>query len=214
MLSDRFEALAGLKADEDVTLRGLEALLGEDGAPLVIVFLCLPFLFPMPIPGISTIFGLGIAVFTLRIAWPGKLLLPGPLERFTLKGESVKRIGRGGVGFVRKIEKLLRPRLPAFFSAPGRYLAAVAMLSSAVALALPIPPVIPFTNTIPALAITMFSLSFLTRDGLAALAGHALHFVSWIYFFTVAGVAFAFAREIVERVPILKTAWERILSFF
>lgn len=201
MLSKRFEALAEINPTDKISLRRLEEILGDDGAPLVIVFLCLPFLFPMPLPGISTIFGLGIVAFTFRVFRPGRLHLPEFMERFTLNGESVSRIGEKSLKFIRWLEKLLRPRFTLFLAQPGRILIGLAMLSSSLALAIPIPPVVPFTNTLPALAITFFALALMMRDGIAALAGHFFHIVTWVYFFSIASVAFAFAEGLVERMP-------------
>ena len=80
----------------------------------------------------------------------------------------------------------------------GKYLSALAMILSAVALALPIPPIIPLTNTLPALAITLFCLGFLMRDGVMTILGHLMHITSWGYFVSVASVAFSFATKIVE----------------
>jgi hypothetical protein len=155
----------------------------------------------MPLPGISTVFGFGIVVFTLRVFRPGRLHLPDFLERFTLKGESVSRIGEKSLRFIRRLERLLRPRLTILLTQPGRVLVGLAMLSSAFALAIPIPPVVPFTNTLPALAITFFALALMMRDGVAAIVGHLFHIATWVYFFSIATVAFAFAKGFLEKLP-------------
>ncbi len=56
---------------EQVTLRELLALVGEQGLLLFCVVLTLPFLLPVSIPGVSTLFGLVIILVSLGItgAW-------------------------------------------------------------------------------------------------------------------------------------------------
>jgi hypothetical protein len=194
-LSDRFLRLAHFKDEHRVTLWNLEEALGSDGDPLFIIFLCIPFLFPMPIPGISTAFGLAIILLAARTSFAGTWRLPNFLGSRALKGETVHKLGESGHRFVRRVEKFLQPRMKALTLGPGRILAGLAIISSAIALAMPIPPVIPFTNTLPALAVTFLAAAMLTRDGIAALLGHLLHVASWGYFLSVAGVAFAFLGE-------------------
>lgn len=70
MVSKRLEAIRNIDPDTSLTLRQIDEIFGEDGAPVTILFLCLPFLFPMPIPGISTAFGFAIILLTVRIASP------------------------------------------------------------------------------------------------------------------------------------------------
>src|SRR5690606_33103784 len=45
---------------ETVTLRALIALIGEHGLLFICALLTIPFLIPVSIPGVSTVFGLGI----------------------------------------------------------------------------------------------------------------------------------------------------------
>jgi hypothetical protein len=212
MLSQRFELLAGIPPDQDVSLRTLDDIFGEDGAPLTIVFLCLPFLFPMPLPGISTAFGAAIIALTLRILLPGRTRLPAVTERVKLKGKMVHTIGEKGRSYVGRLERYLKPRATPLVVGPGRVVACLAMISSSVALALPIPPVIPFTNTLPGVAITLFAVALLTRDGVAALLGHVMHIASWAYFISVAGVAFAFVRELLDRFPIIGETFRKLVE--
>jgi len=185
-----------------VTLASLDEALGADGAPLFIVFLCLPFLFPVPVPGFSTAFGAAICYLALRSNFSTRTGLPDFVGKRQLSAETVKRMGEGGHSLLRRMERFVKPRLRGLTGAVGRHFVTIAMLSSALALAVPCPPIVPFTNTLPALAIIFLAVSLLTRDGLAALIGHALHFVSWIYLATVASIAFAFAIK----------AWELTLQ--
>ena len=199
MLSKRFAVLATIQPTDQVTLRRLEEIFGDDGAPLVIVLLCLPFLSPIPLPGISTVFGFAIIAFTVRIFKRGRLYLPGFIERATIKGETIHTIGEKSLKIVLRLEKVMKPRAGIVFNKLGRVCIAMSMLSSALALALPIPPVVPFSNFLPAAAIGLFAVSLLMRDGFVALAAHLTHLITWAYIASVAGVAFSVSTELYKR---------------
>ena len=47
---------------EQITLRDIMSLLGEQGLLLICALMSLPFLFPVSIPGVSTVFGAGIVL--------------------------------------------------------------------------------------------------------------------------------------------------------
>lgn len=200
MLSKSFLLLLKIDRKESISLGQLHALLSEDGPLIIIIFLCIPFLFPVPIPGVSTLFGLAIILFTFGLIFPKRVYLPKFLTQLKIRGEIVHIIGEKGSKFISYIEKFLRPRFLIFVAKSGKLMSAFAIISSAIALALPIPPIIPFTNTLPALAICLLSLSLLMKDGLAAIIGHCIHLASWAYLISVAGVAFAFANFAVDYV--------------
>jgi hypothetical protein len=198
VVSKRLEIMRSVHPESTLTLRRIDELFGEDGAPLTIIFLCLPFLFPMPIPGISTAFGFAIILLSIRIGWPRPVPLPRLADRISLSGKTVSMLAEKSHSYAVRIEKYLKPRAEYLVSGISKVLATVAMILAAIALALPIPPVIPFTNTLPALAITFFSLGFLMRDGLMVVLGHLFHLTSWGYFISVASVAFSFATKVME----------------
>lgn len=198
MVSKRLEAIKDIDPDSSLTLRQIDEIFGEDGAPVTILFLCLPFLFPMPIPGISTAFGFAIILLTIRIASPKPLPLPKFTDRITLSGKVMAQIAEMSLKHILRVEKYLKPRASYLTRGTSKVLAAIAMILASIALALPIPPVIPLTNTIPAIAISLFALGILMRDGVMVVLGHVFHLASWIYFASIAGVAFAFANEAIE----------------
>ncbi|NBX17647.1 MAG: exopolysaccharide biosynthesis protein [Proteobacteria bacterium] len=198
MVSKRLEQVRAIQPESEVTLRNIDEMFGDDGAPLTIIFLCLPFLFPMPIPGISTAFGFAIILLAIRIISPRPVPLPRFADKVKLSGKTVSAIAEKSHSFVIRIEKFIRPRAAFLSTGAAKVLAGIGMIFAAVALALPIPPVIPLTNTLPALAITFFSLGLLMRDGVMIVLGHVMHVVSWGYFVSVAGVAFSFALKLVD----------------
>jgi hypothetical protein len=75
------------------------------------------------------------------------------------------------LGLLRRIGLAPRPRLAwAARAGAARVLMALSLLAAGVVLVLPLP----LGNQLPALAGAAFGLALLRRDGVAALAGHAL----------------------------------------
>lgn len=206
-LSERFARLSDSPQAETVNLWHIEETLGEDGAPLLIIFLCIPFLFPMPLPGISTAFGAGIVFLALKTALARSWRLPKFVGKVSLKQKTVAQIGVQGAKWTRRVERYLKPRLGFLCDGPGRICAAVAMISSAIALAIPIPPVVPLTNTLPALAAFFLAVGLLTRDGLAVTLGHATHVVSWAYLISLAAAGGAALKKLL---PAVETWWSNL----
>jgi len=113
---------------------------------LLLVFLGLPFCTPIPLPGLSTPFGLVVAFIGLRLALGLKPMLPRRLLNTELPAGFFGKL----VKFTRRIvsifEKMLRPRLFALTNTDFlRRLHALAIFVAGLGLLLPLP--IPFTNT-------------------------------------------------------------------
>ena len=66
----------------------------------------------------------------------------------------------------------------------------IGIASGGLQLCLPLPPLIPFSNFIPALSIVLLTAGLMERDGLVVLIGYVVNIAAWIYFvvmFTAAG---------------------------
>lgn len=179
-LSEEFALLLREFEVETVTLREVIGLLHGRGFVLLLLLLALPFSTPVPLPGLSTPFGLIIALIGARLVWGEKPWLPARLLDTRLPPKVFAKVFE----FTRKIilgfERLLRPRL-LWVTASNRRerLHAVPIVLCALLLLLPLP--IPFSNSIPAWAIMLTAAGLLERDGLFILAG---------YVTTVLGLAF------------------------
>ena len=89
-LSTTLLGVSGSLPAGKVSLRDLLELIGEQGMLLVCVFLTLPFLLPVSIPGVSTVFGLaiiliGIGVTLNRVPWLPRRILDRPLSTAPIK---------------------------------------------------------------------------------------------------------------------------------
>ena len=187
-LSTTFERTAAEIRAEAVTVRGLMELIGEQGLLLVCVFLSIPFLFPVAIPGTSTVFGLlmiliGFGVMANRLPW-----LPARLLDHPLQARHVVPVLRKGAEWARRFEKLIKPRWLILTHGPTvNRLNGLILIVAAASLLAPL-PMIPFSNTIPALGIALLALGMVERDGALIVLGYVASLLGGTY---VGGVLWA-----------------------
>ena len=94
-----------------------------------------------------------------------------------------QKLLNGSVKLLRFLEKGVRPRKTQWLSwRLARGCNAVLMSFMAFLLALPIPPVVPFTNTIPSYAIILLAVSMMEEDGVMIWAAYAMSLVAVVYF--------------------------------
>jgi hypothetical protein len=185
-LSQALESTAAGMTGETVTLREVFAQLGEHGLLAFCAFLTLPFLIPVSIPGVSTVFSiviilLGLAVTLNRLPW-----LPARLMNRQLVVAQLKPTLQNGAKFVARFDRFLRPRLLGLTaSANLNRLHGLALIFGAVLLMFPL-GLVPLSNTLPALAILFLSLGIVQRDGVFVLLGYVMNVVTLVYFAVLA----------------------------
>lgn len=167
---------------ESVTLRDVFGMLGEQGLLVFCAFLTLPFLIPVSIPGVSTVFGLVIILLGVGIAFNRLPWLPERLMDRPLPVENLRPVLERGAKFVTRFDRLTHPRLHHLTSTVTLKRAhGLALIFSGVLLLFPF-GLIPFSNTLPAFAILFFALGLLQRDGYFIIAGYGMMFLTIIYF--------------------------------
>ncbi|HTO03316.1 MAG TPA: exopolysaccharide biosynthesis protein [Opitutus sp.] len=172
---------------ETVTLREVMAVLHGRGYVLLVMLLALPFSTPIPLPGLSTPFGMVIALIGVRLALGQKPWLPQRLLDTRLSPRFFVRVFAAARKILRGFEYFLRPRLLWITGSPRLLqLHAVPIVLCSVLLLLPLP--IPFSNMIPAFSILLLSAGLLERDGAFILTGY-FGFVLSVLFFVVMGFA-------------------------
>ena len=173
-------ALAAVR-EPAVTLRELLALVGEQGLLVFCGILAAPFLLPITVPGMSTIFGLpmlliGFAVMASRVPW-----LPERLLNHAIPAATARTLLQKVCGWAERFEHLVRPRL---LGLTGSVLInavnGVLVLVAVVLLMAPI-PLVPFVNSLPALAIILLCFGMAERDGLVIVIGYAVTVISAAY---------------------------------
>ena len=173
------------------------------GLYLVVLLLCLPFVLPVSIPGTSTPFGLGIAWLALRFALGRPARLYRRLGDRPLGPKLRHLLLTGGQRVLRFLEKFIRPRRTAWLGWRAVQQAnAFLLIGLALLLALPLPPVPPFTNALPAYAIILITVSMMEEDGWMIWAGYAAVLATLLYFAFWASLIVAVIRKYFE--PVLR----------
>ncbi len=165
-----------------VTLGKLLELVGEQGMLLFVTILMIPFLLPVSIPGVSTVFSIAVilvgAGITLnRVPWLPRSLL----ERQVAVENLVPALDKGQ-RLMRRLEVAIRPRWLAVTNGTTRNRAhGIAMIVAGILLLFPL-GLVPFSNTFPGIAVLLLAVGLAQRDGLFILLGYAMVGVTIIYF--------------------------------
>lgn len=170
---------------DGLNLLDLVSFFGEDGHFVFILFLIIPFVQPVPLFGLSTPFGLFIAVAAGFYALQKPPYVPKRWQTHSwctkkLNKEIVLKIIIGAEKVFLFLEKYLRPRFAFVFKNIFQSLNIFLIIIHAMLLALPLP--IPFSNSIPAWVILLQALAHLEKDGLLVLISYGLSIVSVIFF--------------------------------
>lgn len=172
---------------ETVTLREVMAVLHGRGYVLLVMLLALPFSTPIPLPGLSTPFGMVIVLIGVRLALGQKPWLPARLLDTRLSPRFFVKVFAAARVILRGFEYFLRPRLLwVTRSAAAQQVHAVPILLCAFLLLLPLP--VPFSNILPAFSILLIAAGLLERDGVFIFAGYVA-FVLAVLFFVFVGIA-------------------------
>lgn len=182
-LGEQLQGLIDQFPDDGVSLGGLLDVFGDEGLLLLTAMMVLVFLVPVSIPGVSTVFGAAILMVGVSRLTGRPLWLPRRLRERTLPGSRVRAALAAGLKWVKRFERISRPhRLRRLAEQRGWLVVGnLAFISAALLLMAPL-SLLPFSNTLPALALLFYSIGFIQRDGGAVLAGHVAQIVSIVYF--------------------------------
>jgi hypothetical protein len=179
-LSEDLFDLVNEFGEHEVTLRAVLYTLRNRAYMLIVILLALPFVQPIPLPGLSTPFGLAIVLISLRLSLGQRPWLPKRIQRLKIPPGFFPKMIKAAAKVIRFLEKFLSPRwLVLTESGVLRQLHAVVMLAAAAILLLPLP--IPFSNNLPAWAILLVACGLLERDGWFICAGYAMLTLSILY---------------------------------
>lgn len=167
------ETLARRWADAPVVSVGtIVSGLGSGGFALAILLFALPNCIPgPPLPGMSTVLGLPIALLAAQLALGARRpWLPVAVARRGLPGAALALVLAKAAPVFRTLGRVVRPRLAALTGISARRVAGALAVLLALTLALPVP----LGNLPPAWALALIALAILQRDGVLMLAGLAL----------------------------------------
>lgn len=188
--------VAATLQSEKITLRHLLTVIGEQGLLLFCMILVVPFLLPISIPGVSTVFGaviilIGLGVTLNRVPW-----LPNRLMERTFKTDDLKPVMQKGAELFARIERFIRPRLlPLTTNVALNRLNGLMLTFGGVLLIFPF-GLIPFSNTLPGYAILFLAAGMLQRDGVFIILGYILNIITVFYFGALFAAALAAGQGI------------------
>ncbi|MEQ9551789.1 MAG: exopolysaccharide biosynthesis protein [Coleofasciculus sp. G3-WIS-01] len=152
-----------------VKLADILSFAGERIFGFLFVILSLPSALPVPAPGYSIPFGIVMLILAVQlIAGAKRPWLPQKIMNGRMKLETIQKLVKSGIPWLRRIEAIARPRLPYICtSLPGRVVIGVAIALMSISMMIPIPG----TNTLPAMGIFVTGFGLIEDDGAITLGG-------------------------------------------
>jgi len=182
-LGEKLKILICNLPPDGVTLTEIRDLIGQDGLLLLTIFLTLVFMVPVSIPGVSTVFGMAILLIGISRLLSRNLWMPKIIAQRVLPSDKLRAALNQGGKWLDRLERVSRPHRMNWLVSSGLVDAVnnSALITGAVLLMAPF-GLIPFSNTLPALALLFLAIGLLQRDGLCILLGHLANLATIIYF--------------------------------
>ena len=181
-----------------VTLREIINVIGREGMLVFCIFLTLPFMVPVSIPGISTLFGLAIGLIGLGIMTHRPPWLPDRLIRKKFPAHRLRLALEKGTIWIHRLERISRPSIPVLTHGSGMArINGLMLIAGALLLMAPF-GLIPFSNTLPGLAILFLATGVLQRDGRSVLLGYMTLVLTALYFSFLLRGGIAFLQGVIE----------------
>jgi len=188
-LGEKIETIIEKLPPTEVTLVEIMDIVGADSLLLLTVFLSLVFLVPVSIPGVSTVFGSAILLIGITRLFSRKLWLPEKIGTRKLSAEKLREGFKKALVWFRRLEKVSRPHRMSGLTTEGA-MTVFNNLSFILAAVLLMAPFgfIPFSNTLPAVALIFLAIGMMQRDGVSILLGNLSNIATIVYFgFLIAG---------------------------
>lgn len=179
-LLNHFDEIEELCAKADPSLQQIINIFGEEGHYLTLLFMILPFLQPIPLFGLSTPFGILIAVVAYFAYVQKPAIIPAKWGAKSLPAKTVLQIAETSEKIFEKISKVVHPRLPAMFSEPFKTISFVLIVVNALLMSLPLP--VPMSNSLPAWMIAINVLANLEDDGVLVIISYIMCLISFTFF--------------------------------
>lgn len=172
-MSERLiKALDEVKHLPEVTLGAIVDRIGDEALLIVSLIAILPFMQPIPIPGISTLLGFVVFLQGVALLFGGRPILTRRMRNLRLSHERLMMIYRAAVKIDKITSKISVFKHPTISSRGPRIISGITIMFAAAFLSLPLP--IPFSNFIPAMCIFFICAGLLECDLMLVLFGHAI----------------------------------------
>jgi hypothetical protein len=165
-LSEILTRIADDDARPRISVGDLLVALSDRAVGALIFVFAFPNTVPMP-PGVSSVLGAPLLFLTAQLALGRSPWLPKTIANRSMDRIHFAAVVRRIAPWLSRAERLLRPRLQILARPPFENLIGGVCLLLSIILFLPIP----MGNMPPAVAICLFALAILGRDGIWVLAG-------------------------------------------
>lgn len=179
-LLNHLDDIEALCAKTNPSLQQIIDIFGEEGHYLTLLFMILPFLQPIPLLGLSTPFGILIAVVACFAYVKKPAVVPKSWANKTLPAKTVLQIAETSEKIFEKISKVVRSRMPVMFKDPFRTISFVLIVINALLMSLPLP--VPMSNSLPAWMIAINVLANLEEDGVLVIISYVMSLISFTFF--------------------------------
>lgn len=168
---------------KEITLGKILDIFKSDGLLIFSIFLSLVFLIPVSIPGVSTAFGFAILLIGISRLFNRHFRLPNRLASRVISADKLAEAFSRAIPWLRKFEHISRPHRLGWIAtqAAMAFFNKLGFVAASLLLMMPL-SFVPFSNTIPAVALIFFAIGELEKDGVSILAGHAANLAATIYF--------------------------------
>lgn len=168
-------ALENVRKLPEITLGTIVASIEEEALLVVCLVAILPFMQPIPIPGVSTLLGLIVCLQGIGLMLWSKPLLTDRMKKVTIDHDKFEKIFSAASKFSSFTSKLSAFKHPVINTRGSHIICGLAIALSAAFLSLPLP--IPFSNFIPALSIFIICVGLLEEDVILTFIGLGITFV-------------------------------------
>ncbi|MEM7617270.1 MAG: exopolysaccharide biosynthesis protein, partial [Pseudomonadota bacterium] len=162
---------------EKITVSYLIKKLEHRSFAMMLLIFCLIPAMPLPSQGIATILSIPVIIIAFQmILAKQQVWLPKIISNKSIAMARLSKIIDVAIPYVKKFEKISKPRLIKLQNKKFERILGIIILLCAISMAIPVP----FSNTIPSIAILFIALGLIEKDGLAIIAGIMISIVGII----------------------------------
>lgn len=183
MSSKLITHLAEVRALPEITLDKLAESLKDEALLVVCLIAILPFMQPIPIPGLSSVLGMIALMQGVGLIFLKKPLLTKKMRDVKISHERFEQIYKAAEKFCYYADKMTILRHHWTNSRASHVICGLAIVLSSAFLSLPLP--IPLSNFVPALSIALICLGLLEDDLILVIIGLSITItVVWMGIFS------------------------------